>query len=75
MFDDDYFDDFNPVEPFSMGEFVTHNNRELRNLDAGRNEWDDDPDRVRCPDCGHMVGICEGDEVAICRKCGCDFDV
>jgi len=32
MFDDD---DYNPVEPFSQDEFVAHNDRELRNLDAG----------------------------------------
>ena len=42
LFDDEY----NPIEPFSRDEFVTHNNRELRNLDAGRdshdNGWPDD---------------------------------
>ena len=76
MFDDDFdddFDDYNPVEPFSEAEFVVHNNRQLRNLDAGRDS--DDPDSVECPDYGSMVRICEGDEVAVCKKCGCDFDV
>jgi len=29
-------DEHNPVEPFSEDEFVTHNDRELKNLDAGR---------------------------------------
>ena len=27
-------DDYNPVEPFSGDEFVTHSDRELQNLDA-----------------------------------------
>jgi DNA-directed RNA polymerase subunit delta len=37
MFDDDY----DPLEPFSGDEFVTYTRRELRNLDAGREEFDD----------------------------------
>ena len=35
MFDDDAY---NPVEPFSQDEFVTHSSRELQNLDAGNDE-------------------------------------
>ena len=42
-FDDDDFDDgYNPIEPFSEDEFVAHNDKELRNLDAGRDDWDDE---------------------------------
>jgi len=33
-------DDHNPVEPFSGDEFVSHNDRELKNLDAGRDVHD-----------------------------------
>jgi ribonuclease E len=45
MFDDDYDDDgYDPIEPFSEDEFVTHSKRELRNLDAGRDESDDGDD-------------------------------
>ena len=65
MFDD--FDDYDPTEPFSQDEFVSHNDRELRNLDAGR-----DSDRAECPDCGKMVRIRDGG-VAVCRNCGCEF--
>jgi len=40
----DFFDEFDPTEPFSPDEFVFHNDRELRNLDAGREEDDDEED-------------------------------
>ena len=73
MFDEDFFDDFSPTEPFSQAEFVVHNNRQLNNLDAGRN--DNDPDRVKCPDCGSMVGIPEDNVFATCRNCGYEFCV
>jgi ribosomal protein S26 len=75
MFDDDY-DDFDITEPFSEAEFVVHNDRELRNLDAGRNEWDNgDDDRVECPHCGNMVKIREDDAYVHCRECGEEFEV
>jgi hypothetical protein len=38
------FDDFDPTEPFSEDEFLAHSKRELRNLDAGRDDWDDGDD-------------------------------
>ena len=37
--------DYDPLEPFSEDEFVSYTKRELRNLDAGREEWDDGDDR------------------------------
>jgi len=40
----DFFDDYDPTEPFSPDEFLTYTRRELRNLDAGREEWDDEED-------------------------------
>jgi len=68
MFDDD-FDDYNPIEPFSQDEFIVHNNRELRNLDAGRNEWDD----LDCPNCGDAVRSPANAPFAECRSCGTEF--
>ena len=44
FYDEDFENDYNPVEPFSQDEFVAHNDRELRNLDAGREDWDDGED-------------------------------
>jgi hypothetical protein len=35
------FDEYDPMEPFSQDEFVVHNDRELKNIDAGRDGWDD----------------------------------
>jgi len=64
MFDDDY--DYDPTEPFSEDEFVTYNDRELRNLDAGRNA---DCASVPCPCCGRMVRI----DSARCRSCGMEY--
>lgn len=64
-----FHDDYNVVEPFSQSEFAVHNDRELRNLDAGR-----DSDCVECPDCGKMVRIRDGDTFVTCRNCGCEFD-
>ena len=40
----DFDDDYDPTEPFSPDEFVSHNTREIRNLDAGRDDWDDGDD-------------------------------
>ena len=77
MFDDDY-DDFDPTEPFSEDEFVTYNKRELRNLDAGRDDWDDDDDdcdEVDCPDCGTMLKFHNDAESVRCRHCGSKFRV
>ena len=71
MFDDDY-DDYDPTEPFSQDEFVTHNNRELRNLDAGKNE-NDDYDYLRCPMCGNTVRCRPNAPFARCRECGTEF--
>ena len=77
MFDDD-FDDYDPIEPFSQDEFVTHSKRELRNLDAGRAEDDDgdeddeDYEDFDCPRCGNVVR-CHVDAPARCRKCGHQF--
>lgn len=70
-FDDDFMDDHNPVEPFSAAEFAVHNDRQLRNLDAGRDS--DDPDRVECPDCGKMVRV-RDEGLVTCRNCGCEFE-
>jgi len=66
MFDDD---DYDPTEPFSQDEFVAHNNRELRNIDAGRNEWED----LRCPMCGSAVRSPANAPFARCRECGTEF--
>ena len=57
MFDDDFEDDYDPTEPFSQDEFVTHNKRELRNIDAGRDDQDDGDDDI-CPDCGEDYEDC-----------------
>jgi len=38
----EFFDDYDPTEPFSQDEFLTYTRRELRNLDAGRETDDDD---------------------------------
>ena len=82
MFDDDY-DDFDPTEPFSEDEFVTHTRRELRNLDAGRDEDDDgdddyedddeDIEDFKCPRCGSAVRCHVEASFARCRKCGTKF--
>ena len=74
MFDDDY-DDFDPTEPFSEDEFVTHTRRELRNLDAGREEDDDgdDIEDYNCPQCGSAVRCHVDATFARCRKCGTKF--
>ena len=79
MFDDDY-DDYDPTEPFSQDEFIVQNNRELRNLDAGREEDDDgdedddeDYEDFDCPQCGHAVRCHVDAPFARCRKCGTKF--
>ena len=79
MFDDDY-DEHDWTEPFSPAEFVAHNDRELRNLDAGRGEWDDgdeddgeDYDDLDCPRCGNAVRCHVHAQTARCRKCGTQF--
>ena len=85
MFDDDY-GDFDPTVPFSEDEFVTHSKRELRNLDAGReedydgdgdDEEDDDDDEdiedFDCPKCGSPVRCHVDAPFARCRKCGTKF--
>jgi len=71
MFDDDY-DDYDPTEPFSQDEFVTHNNRELRNLDVGRAE-NDDYDEADCPHCGCVVTVDPDDDFAHCPNCNREF--
>ena len=38
----DFFDEYDPTEPFSEDEFIVHNDRELRNIDAGRDADDGD---------------------------------
>ena len=68
MFDDD-FDDYDPTEPFSQDEFVVHNNRELRNIDAGGNEWEE----LRCPMCGNTVRCPANAPFARCQECGTEF--
>ena len=76
-YDEDLENDFDPTEPFSQDEFVTHNKRELRNIDAGRNS-DDDYERVQCPYCGHIVRFREDDAddgYADCPKCDRGFRV
>ena len=65
MFDDDY----DPIEPFSQDEFIVHNNRELRNLDAGRDDWDD----LDCPNCSSEVKSRPDAPFARCRECGTEF--
>ena len=71
MFDDDY-DDYDPTETFSDDEFVVHNNRELRNLDAGRDD-SDDYEELSCPHCGNVV-LCHVHAPFVqCRKCGTKF--
>ena len=40
----DFDGDYDPTEPFSQDEFVAHNDRELKNLDEGRDDWDDGED-------------------------------
>ena len=80
-FDDDY-DGYNPVEPFSQDEFIVHNDRELRNLDAGRDDWDDgdeddnDEDVNKehdfvCPHCrsGTVVRFHANTRSVRCPKC------
>jgi DNA-directed RNA polymerase subunit RPC12/RpoP len=77
MFDDDY-DGFDPTEPFSEDEFVTYSKRELRNLDAGRDDGDDgdiDYDEVDCPDCGAELKFRDDAEFVRCRDCGSRFRV
>ena len=70
---------YNPIEPFSQDEFIVHNDRELRNLDAGRGEWDDgddddgDYDDLDCPRCGHAVRAHVHAQFARCRRCGNQF--
>jgi len=79
-FDDDY-DDYDPTEPFSEDEFVTHSKRELRNLDAGRDveeedDYDDDAEDMEdfdCPQCGNAVRCHVDAPFARCRKCGTKF--
>ena len=76
----DFDDDYDPTEPFSEDEFVTYNKRELRNLDAGRNEDDDgdgdeDYDELDCPDCGTMLKVHNDAESVRCRHCGSKFRV
>ena len=81
FYDDDFEDDgFDPTEPFSQDEFVTHNDRELRNLDASREEWDDDEEEDNedfedfdCPRCGNAVRCHIHAPFARCRKCGTKF--
>jgi len=63
-------DFYNPVEPFSRDEFTTYNDRELRNLDAGR-----DSDYDECPECGEELHIRDGAEYVRCRECGGRFRV
>ena len=48
---DGHYDDYDPIELFSQDEFIMHNNRELNNFDADREEWDD----LGCPLCGNEV--------------------
>jgi len=67
MFDD--YDEHDWTEPFSAAEFVAHNDRELRNLDAGREEWDD----LDCPMCGSEVRCRPNAPFARCRECGTEF--
>ena len=67
MFDDDAY---NPVEPFSQDEFVTHSSRELQNLDAGN---DEDYDSVVCPRCGSAVQNPVNGGTAHCQSCGTKF--
>ena len=67
MFDD--YDEHDWTEPFSQAEFVAHNDRELRNLDAGREEWDD----LDCPMCGSEVRCRPNAPFARCRECGTEF--
>jgi len=79
FYDEDFENDYNPVEPFSQDEFVAHNDRELRNLDAGREDWDggedddEDYDDLDCPRCGNAVRCHVDAKFARCRKCGNQF--
>ena len=88
FYDEDFEDDnsrgYNPVEPFSQDEFIAHNDRELRNLDAGRDDWDDGDDdedddedwfSTPCPRCNNMVDFKDSAEFARCKKCGNKFSV
>ena len=77
-YNDDFEDAPNPVEPFSQDEFAVHNDRELRNLDAGRDDGDDggedeDYDDLDCPRCGSEVRAHIDSPLAHCRKCGNKF--
>ena len=74
FYDEDFEAGYNPVEPFSQDEFVTYNNRDLRNLDAGRNE-NDDYAREPCPDCGMMLKFHTYATSVRCRNCGGKFRV
>ena len=71
FYDEDFENDYNPVEPFSQDEFVVHNDRELRNLDAGR----DDRNEADCPHCGNVVRFRIDAESVRCRNCGKRFHV
>jgi DNA-directed RNA polymerase subunit RPC12/RpoP len=81
FYDEDCEDGFNPVEPFSRDEYAVHNDRELRNLDAGRDDWDDGDDddedeeyeEFDCPRCGSEVRCPVGVPLARCKKCGNKF--
>jgi len=74
-FEDDHNGGYNPIEPFSQDEFIAHNDREIRNLDAGRGEWDDDEDYddLDCPRCGNAVRCHVNAQFARCRRCGNQF--
>ena len=73
FYDEDFENGYNPTEPFSRDEFATHNDRELDDLDAGR-----DPDRYdyySCPQCGASLKIRDDADKVRCRNCGGKFRV
>ena len=73
FYDEDFERRYDPTEPFSGDEFTTHSDRELDDLDAGRNC--DDYYCETCPDCGNTLRFRAGAVMVHCRNCGGKFRV
>ena len=71
FYDEDFEERYNPVEPFSRDEFAVHNDRELRNIDAGREDYCHES----CPRCGNTLRFRDSAVKVRCRNCGSKFHV